>query len=484
MEKSLDKTYGIIVYQEQVMQLVRDIAGFSLGQADILRRAMGKKKQSLMDAQKPVFIEGAKENGIDEKLANEIFDLIVKFAEYGFNKSHSLAYSYLAYQTAWLKANYTAEFLAANMTAELNSQKKIVQLIDEAKKFNIEVLPPDVNRSLGNFTVEGDKIFFGMAGIKNIGMPVVDSIVKARQEGNFISFFDFVARVDPEYINHRSLEALVCAGAFDSIEDGRRAALYEVIDSAIEYARAVHNDDSDDNDNLFGGHEAVQLKEPELPKVKEWSGGKKLAKEREYLNFYISGHPLHSRYPHVNKFSTIKFNEIESKLIGQNVMVCGIISEIDIKRNKKDQNFAIITFEDLTGKGECILWNKTYSEYQDILEKDGIFVFEGKSELNSDMLRILVEKVTPIEKAVIKYAKGYRIMLPRNDDSTEKLRRMRNEYCVDKKSKTKVLFQIYGSNRDDLRSYISYDVNIPLNDEYSMKLLKLFGGKNVSFLTD
>ncbi|MFN5875815.1 MAG: DNA polymerase III subunit alpha, partial [Ignavibacteria bacterium] len=218
MEPILYKTYGVIVYQEQVMQLVQTLAGFTLAQSDVMRRAMGKKDEKSMSEQRVKFIEGAKTNAdIDEALASEIFDLIQKFASYGFNKSHSAAYSYLAFQTAWLKTHYPAEFLAANMTAELNDQTKIVALIDEAKRMGITVLPPDVNRSMATFIAENKSIYFGLAGIKGVGVTAVESIVEARKDSPFTSIFDFTARVDKKVVNKRVMEALVCSGAFDSL---------------------------------------------------------------------------------------------------------------------------------------------------------------------------------------------------------------------------------------------------------------------------
>jgi DNA polymerase-3 subunit alpha len=243
MEPILNKTYGVIVYQEQVMQLVQTLAGFTLAQSDVMRRAMGKKDEKSMAEQRVKFIEGAKSNAdIEEALASEIFDLIQKFASYGFNKSHSAAYSYLAFQTAWLKTHYPAEFLAANMTAELNDQAKIVALIDEAKRVNITVLPPDINRSMATFVAEGSSIYFGLAGIKGVGITAVESIVEARKDSPFTSIFDFAARVDKKVVNKRVLEALVCSGAFDSLRNGHRAQLFSVIDTAIHYASQVQDD--------------------------------------------------------------------------------------------------------------------------------------------------------------------------------------------------------------------------------------------------
>ncbi|MBU3741674.1 MAG: DNA polymerase III subunit alpha, partial [Candidatus Kapabacteria bacterium] len=241
MQSILERTYGIIVYQEQVMQLVQVLAGFTLAQSDLMRRAMGKKDDKLMAEQQALFVDGAKQTSdIDPKLGAEIFALIQKFASYGFNKSHSAAYAYLAFQTAWLKTHYPAEFLAANMTAELNDQAKIVALIEEAKRFGITVLPPDINRSVSRFTAQNNAIYFGMAGIKTVGIGAVDSIIEARKSGPFTSIFDVAARVDARTMNRRIMEALVYAGAFDSLHSERGQA-FLAIEPALEYARAVQS---------------------------------------------------------------------------------------------------------------------------------------------------------------------------------------------------------------------------------------------------
>lgn len=479
MEKSLKNTYGIIVYQEQVMQLVQHIAGFSLGQADILRRAMGKKKIKLMDAQKPLFIEGAKKHGISKDLAMEIFNLIVKFASYGFNKSHSLAYSYLAYQTAWLKAHYPAEFLAANMSAELNSQQKIVQLIDEAKNFGIKVLPPDVNRSLATFNAVGNEIYFGMAGIRNVGVNAVESIVRARQESPFVSLFDFISRVDTRLINKRALEALICSGAFDSLNAGHRASLIASIDSAFEYARAYQNNQSSNMDSLFGG-EGAELKEPDLEIAEEWTEKQRLEKEKEFLNFYISGHPLSQYRAHMT-LATLDLGNKENPLLGTDaeVQVCGLIAELNVKLNKKNQSFAIIKLEDFSGKAECVLWSKTYHEYQEMLAEDEPVMLTGRAELSNDTIRILVNKVVPLGDSIQQLAEGYKIWIDLEKFSAASLYEMKEKLCIGNSS-TKVVF--YLKNNGTRSIYRADGVHIEVNDENTKSLMNIFGAGGVGFI--
>ncbi len=482
MDKSLHNTYGIIVYQEQVMQLVRDIAGFSLGQADILRRAMGKKKKELMDEQKPLFVEGAKKNGVEKKEAEEIFDLILEFAKYGFNKSHSLAYSYLAYQTAWLKANYTAEFLAANMTAEMSSLDKIVQLIDEAEKFGIKVLPPDVNLSIDKFTVEDGQIYFGMAAIKNVGKGAVESIVSVREKAKFTSFYDFCARCDSRQINKRVLEALICSGAFDSINK-HRAAQFEAIESGITYSKAMQNRQESSMDSLFGGTAAEKLSEPALPNIDHWSENDRLEKEKEYLNFYISGHPLNQYKPYIDSLSTLKLGDRESSVIGHQVRICGLISTIRVRLDKRNNSIAFVGLEDFSGKAECIFWSDSYSNNIQYLSENNCVMMIGKSELDGENLKIVIEKVLPIEEAAKQFAKGYSIWLDYTNFDMAKLEELKN-CCVDETANTDILFNILNLPTAAKKRYIAHDLKIGMKRECIDKVMKIFGNDMVRLFTN
>lgn len=481
MEKSLKTTYGIIVYQEQVMQLVRDLAGFSLAQADILRRAMGKKNKEVMNKMKPVFMEGIKANGIDETLGEEIFELIQKFADYGFNKSHSLAYSYLAFQTAWLKCHYTAEFLAANMTAEINNLKKVVSFIEEAKKFGIEVLPPDINRSLATFTVVDNKIYFGLAGIKNVGLTGVETIIEARNQKPFESIFDFASRVDTRLINKRALEALICAGAFDSIHPNQRASLFESIDVILNFAKFKKDNEENNSVSLFGENEKITLVEPTLKEVPEWSQKEKLAKEKEVLEYYVSGHPLNEYFPVINSFQTLKLGDHESQLIGNNVRVCGIITGVNEKMDKKQKTFAFVRLEDFTGYAECLLWSDVYNSNIEKLYEGAVVMFIGKSELEQEKLKITVNEVLTIDEMIKSLAEGYKLIIKLNADSCNLLDSLKKYLCTDLNARTKILFHLVGNEK--VINYIAEDVSIALDKNKLKELTELFGIKNVLFLT-
>ncbi|MBD1210513.1 MAG: DNA polymerase III subunit alpha [Ignavibacteria bacterium] len=500
MEPSLRPTYGIIVYQEQVMQLVRDLAGFSLAQADIMRRAMGKKDAKLMQEQKVLFIEGAQKNDIGEKLAGEIFDLILKFASYGFNKSHALAYSYLAFQTAWLKAHYPAEFLAANMTAELGNLDKIVGLIDEAKYFGIEVLPPDVNESFASFTAippktnkattneqeTKGKIRFGLAAIKNVGESAVESIIKARNEAPFASFFDFAKRVDTKAVNKRALEALVCAGGFESLNLGHRAQLFTAIDDAIRFGNAQSNQEDNGMDSLFGASETTAVTEPKLPTVPQWSYFEQLKHEKEFLNFYVSGHPLERYRPHVEAFATLQLGQKNSPLIGKNVRACGIVAGVRTKLDKKEQMIAFVQIEDFSGKAECIFWSESFAKFRHLLVEDAILMVSGKSQIDgSDSLKIVVDDVFPVSDAAEKFAKGVRITAMRQKTTPEHIRKAHTLVAAQPPGKAQVFFSIYDETANDptkpVAQYLSRDIRFQPNDTAIEELMRIFGHKQVKF---
>ena len=482
MEKALKSTYGIIVYQEQVMQLARDIGGFSLGGADILRRAMGKKKTSVMEEQKPIFLEGAKKKGIDKDTAEEIFQLIEKFAKYGFNKSHSLAYSYLAFQTAWLKTHYTGEFLSANMSAEINDQAKIVALIEEAKTFGFSVVHPDVNRSMGQFNAKDDKIFFGLTGIKNVGAPAVNSIIEARKEKPFTSFFDFAARVDTKLVNRKTFEALICVGAFDSLHPGQRAALYDAIDSALVYARAILQNDKVQMDSLFGETAASELAEPDFRDVEPWTDMMKLEREKEFLNFYISGHPLMNYAPFVNSFSTFKISKFPKELSGSKVVLCGMIDNISQKYDKKNKSFAIADFEDFDGRCELKFWSDTYAKFGYLLENDAVLFVEGTAILDGEKLSISVSNVLTPDDATKLLAEGYHIWISINGDDVSQSIDALFRLCTSPESNSTIMFHIRDKKNDILKDYIAYDVNIDLSEKTVKAIVEIFGRNYVRFI--
>lgn len=425
LEPILGTTYGICVYQEQIMQIAQQLGGFTLAQADTLRRAMGKKQIQYMEEMKGDYFEGCKEQGIDAKTADEIWDMMVKFADYGFNKSHSAAYAYVAYQTAYLKANYPAEFLAANMTNEASDQTKVVKLIDESRAFNVKVLPPNINRSMVNFSVDKEgQIVFGMAAIRNVGASAVTAILEERQKGgNFASLFDFTKRMaGNSLVNKRLLEHLILAGAFDTINPNRRQC-FESIDSAIGYGGAWATQRSSGMDSLFAvegeGDEAV-IPEPSMPDVPDWPRTEKLKREKEVLDFYVSGHPLEAYRLEAENFSDIKFGELPEELeANKPARVCGVVANVRTKLDRRENQFAIVGIEDFTGKAECIFWSDSWRRNASMVTEGAMIFVTGRPEIEgADKLRIVVDEVVPVSEALQKFTKGVAVNV-RLDDVKE-----------------------------------------------------------------
>ena len=478
LEKSLSNTYGIIVYQEQVMRITQDIGGFTLAQADIARKAMGKKDTYAMEGLKVQFTEGALKNNIEVKLSDEIWELIFKFADYGFNKSHSVAYSILAYQTAYLKAYYPAEFLAANMTAELNDQNKLVKLIDDAGSFGITVHPPNINKSSILFDAKDNEIYFGLAGIKGVGVNVLEKIIEARDEKEFDSFADFCERVDDKVINKKTLESLVCAGTFDSIEDGKRAALFESIDMAIDFSKSFSNKETENIDSLFLGVAEEESEKFRLADVEEWDDKTKLIKEKEVLNFYISGHPLREYDILVKSFNKMTFDQNPSELKSQEITVCAYITNIVVKLNKRGDPFAILTVEDYYSKAECIVWVKEYKEFGEKLSKDKAMLIEGTVKEGEDSLKIYVSGVMDVDEAIEKYGDGYKIWIDLHDtEAKAKLDVLKNDYFDPKSTPKQIYFNIFDNVSGYKNCFKTETFNIPLNLDVMGNLQNLFDSR-------
>ncbi|HEY3875695.1 MAG TPA: DNA polymerase III subunit alpha [Candidatus Kapabacteria bacterium] len=390
LEPILAETYGVIVVQEQVMRVARDLAGFSLAKADEMRRAMGKKDLHKMEAMKSTFIDGCVANDVPEKIAKELYDRLAKFASYGFNKSHSLAYSLISYQTAWLKANYTAEFLAANMTHEMNDTDYIVQLIDEAKKYNIRTLAPDVNSSGMYFNATKEGIRFGLAGIKSVGEKAVDEIVRDRaKNGLFTTLFEFTSRLDTRLVNKRAIEALVEAGAFDSTNaDGRaipafRSDMFENVERGLSYGQKVRDEAKSPQDSLFGGGEKHVPTAPAIVEaVQRWTELQMLSREKKSIGFYVSGHPLEPYRIDVASFASHKAIDILNTKQNDPVLVGGVIVGITRKLDRNGNAFAIVKLEDFTGKTECVFWSDAFRQFQQLVVDEKPVFIRGKIRRN------------------------------------------------------------------------------------------------------
>lgn len=395
LEPILKETYGLILYQEQVMQIASTIAGFSLGQADVMRRAMGKKQKNVMAKLKNDFVEGAVKNKTDKKKADKIFELCEKFAEYGFNKSHSAAYAVISYQTAYLKANYPLEYMTALLTSVQGSVDKVSLYFNEAKRMGIEVLPPDINESLVSFSVSNDNIRFGLAAIKNVGWAAIDEILKIRhQYGKFNSFSDFAEKVDLRVVNKRVMESLIKSGALDSF--GGRAQLLSALDMVLENANRTKKNKKNGMVSLFevSDLEGMTSLDYTLPEVEEFTSKDKLKYEKELLGLYISGHPLSHIRDKLEEKITASAQEINNKKEGDNVIIGGIINGIRKVITRNQRQMMIFQLEDFTGKIPIVLFpGQSYEKCSPFVVEDFIVLIKGQVRMQKDDISIVCQEI-------------------------------------------------------------------------------------------
>ncbi len=428
LEPILKETYGIIVYQEQVIQIANKVGGMSLAEADILRRAMGKKDLTAMKQQKEKFTAGAIQNGITKKIAEDIFDAIDKFANYGFNKSHAVAYSYVAYQTAYLKAHYTAEFLAANLTNEFGNSDKVALFLEDCRKLKIEVLPPDVNNPSVTFDVQEGKIRFGMSAIKNVGIPAVEEIIRTREKigRSFTSIFDFCASVDSHIVNKRALEGLVLAGAFDSINNIRSRQLVAV-ETALDYGNKARNSVLNAENSLFGEMaEVVKLAEPVLPELPQWTAKERLAKEREVLGFYVTDHPLRKYELEYKSFASIQLGDTEKLEDSDVVRACGVITELKTKIDKSNRQMAFFKLDDFSGSCECLMFSKIYEDYGKYIQEEECVLIIGKTESSGDAIKLHIDKVIPLQETKTELTESLKIYIDKKRHPLEKISELKD----------------------------------------------------------
>jgi DNA polymerase-3 subunit alpha len=391
LEPILKETYGVIVYQEQVMQVAQKIAGYSLGQADILRRAMGKKKPEVMVKEKVKFIAGAKANGFKEKHADEIFEILIPFAGYGFNKSHAAAYSVLAYKTAYLKANFPAEFMAANLTNEVGSPDAFSEYIAVTKEMGIELMPPDINLSERYFTVVDGKIVYGLSGVKNVGQAAVDEIVRARTEdGNFSGLSDFLLKVDLRVINRKVVETLILAGLFDRLGVGR-ATLMTNLERVLEWVTRRKESEKYGQTSLFDGDEET-VDTIELVPAEEWPYLELLRLEKENLGFFFSGHPL-DRYKEIReKCANLEVSKVPKASPNKIYTLLGMIKTNRIIVAKNGKKMAFAQLEDHTGTIELVFFTEAWEASNALVAVDAVLGIEGKVEFKRGDPKIIVER--------------------------------------------------------------------------------------------
>ena len=421
LKEMLQETYGVIVYQEQVMQIANRLAGYSLGEADLLRRAMGKKQAEEMAAQRDRFVRGAHERGFPPKKIEKIFDLMAQFAGYGFNKSHSAAYALLAFHTAYLKTHYPVEFMAALLTSVTGSTDDVVKYINECREMGIAVEPPDINVSDANFTPHGAAIRFGLAAVKNVGRNAIDSIVDARtNKGRFGSIFEFCENVDLRLLNKRVLESLVKSGAMDSFGDsfGRRAQVMAALDKAIELSQKAQRDAESGQHGLFGVFEPEpNTKEERLPNTPDWDEHTRLTYEKEILGFFITGHPLEKYKEKLEDFRAKTTEEVltmKSTPKGvDEIYVGGILTGVRAAKSRKGEMYAQGALEDMTGKVDILVFPEAYKKLGEKLKLDvPVLVRGGVRAEEGANAKLTLSEITPLEEATPKLARSLRIRIP------------------------------------------------------------------------
>ena len=484
MEAILEETYGIIVYQEQVMQIAHEVAGFTLAEADIMRRAVGKKIKKLMDELKVKFIDGALEkHNISKKKGKEIYELIEKFAEYGFNKSHSTAYAYVAYQTAWLKTHYPAEFMSANLTSEMSNIDRVVILINECRKLKIEVDPPDVNISSTNFRPVNHKtISFGLNAIKNVGTKALDQIVESRDKhGKFDSLFDFTANVSLKSVNRKVLESLNMAGALDGLE-GNRAQKYAVIETALKYGQTIQENKARNQVDLFGassanGQDTSMV--PSLPQAEEWSEAQLLEKEKEVLGMYLSGHPLLKYAEDLEEFSNFDFTDNIEQPNGSKVRIGGSICDVKMHFDRKNNQMAFFKLDCLGGQAEILAFSDTFAKYKDLIKNDSVVFISGKPTDETDFseLKMIADDIVNVEKAREIYSKNVNIRIEPDQMSptdVDALLNMAKEHV----GGCGLMFHMASERGKQQRIY-AHNVKVSAHSSFLKKLRDTYGKQNV-----
>jgi len=478
----LEPTYGVILYQEQVMQIANEIAGYSLAEADIMRRAMGKKIKSLMKEQKVKFITGAQENGFEKNAAVEIFGLIEKFAQYGFNKSHSTAYAIIAYQTAWLKAHHPAEFMAANLTSEMGNTDRVVILINECRKLGIKVDPPDINVSEIHFKpVDKKTISFGLNAIKNVGSKALENILAGRKNNKSCkSLFDFCAGFDLGSVNRKVLESLIKSGAMDSL-DGNRATKYSGIDLALRYGQNVQENKRRKQVDLFGSGatDGTSTLVPVIPRKEKWPESDRLEYEKEVTGMYVSGHPLLKYAAELEDMSTFDFSDGTENVIQEKIRLGGMVGEIKKHFDKKNRQMAFFQLECIGGHAEILAFADTFEKYRDLIKRDSIVILSGRPTDKSDFsdLKLIVDEIIPIELARDYYSKRVNIQVETDrmkPDDIDALFELSSNF----RGKCGLVFHMVGKNGRKQKVF-AHNIKVSSSKDFLGKLRDTYGKDNI-----
>lgn len=485
LEPILKDTYGIIVYQEQVMRIVSNLAGFSLSQADSLRRAMGKKTPEIMDELRHSFIKGTLKGGIDKKVADRIFKLIEHFAGYGFNKSHSAAYALISYRTAYLKANYPIEFMTALLTSEMGNTDKVVTYINEAQRMGIKMLPPDVNESFAKFTmIDNLTIRFGLAAVKNVGRGAIDSIIEARDKRGepFNSLYDFCEHVDLRLVNRKVIESLIKCGAFDNF-GLYRAQLMSMIDKALEVSGVLQKDRSSGQLSFFDTFEhsdGFKKSFQEIPRIEEWSDSQKLSLEKEMLGFYVTGHPLTKYEKLLKDFANSTTSNLTVSRDGQEISLGGVINKLKPSFTKKmNEKMAFLTLEDLEGSVEVLVFPRVFKEVAQHLKTNAVVFVKGRLSLRDDQPKIIANEVIPVEEVRQRYTASVSVDLF-TAGLDEKTLKSLKEILFRFPGNVPVEFNFTTGESQEVQLVVGKQLSINVDDEVISEIEKLVGTGTVT----
>jgi DNA polymerase-3 subunit alpha len=424
LERSLKETYGIPIYQEQVMQMAQELAGYSLGGADLLRRAMGKKIKSEMDAQRDLFVSGAAERGVGKATANRIFETIAKFAGYGFNKAHAAAYALIAYQTAWLKANYPVEFLAASMTLDMGNTDKLGIYRQELARQRIELLPPDINRSQAEFAVErldddeGNPQFgvrYALAAIKGVGRQAMSALVADREaNGPFVDLFEMAGRLDPHLVNKKALEHLTAAGVFDAL-DGNRARVFAVTDLLLSHAGAVQRDRETGQLSLLGDSVGGGTAAPRLPALDDWTQAERLQRELDTIGFYLSAHPLDEYQSMLGRLGIVRAADLAATVRASGgaalVKLAGAVLGVQQRTSQRGSRYAFVQLSDPSGAFEVTVFSEVLATCRELLDSDQPVLVTAAARLEDDQIRLTTQAIAALDAAVARAPARLKIWL-------------------------------------------------------------------------
>lgn len=488
LEPILKDTYGIIVFQEQVMRIVSELGAFTLAEADNVRKIMGKKinDPEKLEVIKEKFLKGALKKNVNRAIAGRVWDLIAHFAGYGFNKSHSAAYAMISYRTAYMKANFPVEFMTALLTSEKNNSDKISDYINEAIHMGIDILPPDVNESYRDFTVVGNDIRFGLSAVKNVGEGSADSIITTRKEqGKYESIFDFAMKVDPRSANRKVIESIIKCGSFDSTGIKRSQSM-AVLDKVLDMSQKASKDRNLGQMSFFddgAADKSFQDTFQEVPDIPEWPEHELLANEKEMLGFYITKHPL-ARYERLlNAYSTCTVQELASMADGQEVLMGGIINKVKTTvTRKKGEKMAIFSLEDLSDFVEVLAFPKAYARFPDLIREDKLVYVFGKLNRREEEPKIVLEDMVPLEKVKEKYTRSVLIKLSTTALEETMMKRIR--FCIQKFSgKVPVFIDFMSSEGRKIRLSVDKDLFVNPTDDLLTAVEGIVGSGNVKFLT-